>query len=247
MNKWHLGVACSILTTLLLVKMFAAAENVVVIRDPQTVGAHFRVSVSLHGQRLKDVQINLYGAKEELKFAQKSNADGIVKLPRLQPGVYRIEARLEEDAFEDVVSGALVKVVEGSKANHLKVDLTPEFDAHRAWLEAIEKLPISASVKDFTGTIYDPSGATIPNADMCVVRRGMEFANKVVLRLKSDADGHFSAQLDPGEYIAFFSESGFRTKIVPFAVTREGEAALRVVLDVGSTTENVMVSANDFH
>lgn len=247
MNKRRPRVGYSILATILLLGTFAVAENVTVIRDPQIVGPRFRVTVSLHGQPRKDVKITFYGAKEEMKFVQKSNTDGMVKAPRLQSGIYRIEARLEEDAVGGVVSDALVKVVEGSKANQLTMDLTPEFDAHQAWIEAIEKLPISASVKEFTGTIYDPSGATIPNADIRVVRRGMEFANKVLLRLQSDGDGHFSGQLDPGEYIAFVSEAGFRTKIVPFAVTREGEATLRVVLDIGATTENVVVSANEIH
>jgi Carboxypeptidase regulatory-like domain len=242
-SKFHPRAAQSIFTAILLSGAFAAAEFVVVEPNPEIVGPHLRLTVSLHGRPLKNVELDFYNSQDELKLVRVSNADGIVKPPQLRPGIYRIEARLENN----MVSNAFVKVVEGSKTHRFTMDVTPEFDAHQASLEAAEKLPIAVSVKEFAGAIFDAGNEPIPNADIRVVRRGMEFANKVVVRLKSDAEGHFSAQLEPGEYIAFFSEAGFKTKIVPFAVTNEGEDVLRVVLDIGAVTQNVMVSANEIH
>ena len=239
MSKWQPRAARLILAMIFLVSVFAAAENVVVEPDPKVVGPHLQVTVLLHGQPIKDVKLSVYSTGNELKFMRLSNAHGIVNSPRLQPGDYRIEARFSND----IVCGATVKVVKKAPTNKLDVDLTPEFDAYQAWLEAAEKLPIAATVKEFSGAVVDPSNAPIPSAEIRVVRRGMEYANKVVLQLISDEMGRFSGQLQPGEYIAFVSESGFRTRIVPFAVTKQGEGTLRVMLDIGAVTENVMVSA----
>lgn len=239
MSRWQPRVACLILAMIFLSGIFIAAENVTVVPDPTVVGPHLRLTVLLHGQPVKDAKVSFYSAQNELKFVRLSNANGVVIPPRFQPGVYRIEAQFSND----VVCGETVNAVKHAKSGALTLDLTPEFDAHQAWLQSVEELPIAATVKEFSGTIFDPTNAPIPNAEVRVVRRGIEFANKTVLQLKSDADGHFSAQLGPGEYIAFVSETGFRTKVVPFVVSGQGEGAIRVVLDVGSVTQTTVVSA----
>jgi hypothetical protein len=237
-SNWQPRAARGLLAAVLLAATFAAAENVTVAPVPKVVGPHLRLRVSLHNQPLKKVKLSFYTAKDNLKFVLVTDAHGMVNPPRLQPGIYRIEARLEND----VLSDAYVKVLKDSKTDSFAMDLTPAVDAHQTWLAGVQKLPIAASVSEFKGTILDPGNGPIPNVDIRVVRRGMEFADRVVLRLKSDAGGHFAAQLEPGEYIAFFSEAGFRTEIVPFAVIKQGEATLRVVLNIGAATENVMIS-----
>ena len=81
----------------------------------------------------------------------------------------------------------------------------------------------------------------IPGANIKVVRRGS--ADKAdALRLKSDANGHFSAQLTDGVYIAFFSSPGFRTEIVPFEVAAQGEKEMLVKLQLGNVTQSLKVS-----
>ena len=71
--------------------------------------------------------------------------------------------------------------------------------------------------------------------DIKVIRKGTDGKTDVV-RLKSDATGHFSAQLVDGIYIAFFTFAGFRTQIDPFEVTSQGSKDLRIVLQLGDST-----------
>ena len=82
----------------------------------------------------------------------------------------------------------------------------------------------------------------IPGANIKVVRKGSA-DNRDVMRLKSDANGHFSAQLANGAYIAVFSSQGFRTEIVPFEVAAQGDKEMLVKLQIGNATQSMKVSA----
>ena len=121
------------------------------------------------------------------------------------------------------------------------MDLTPSFKAAQAVITAAEKLPAREIVREFTGSLQDSWGAMIAGANIKVVRKGA--ADKAdVLRLKSDANGHFSAQLTEGAYVAFFSSPGFRTEIVPFEVAAQGEKEMLVKLQIGNTAQSMKVN-----
>jgi hypothetical protein len=94
-------------------------------------------------------------------------------------------------------------------------------------------VPILFHVEAFQGTVKDPSGQTLPRVSFVVVKRGSQ-AKDVALTSKTDANGHFSAQLAEGSYIAVFSLRGFRPVIAPFEVTRGGASQLSVNLYVGA-------------
>jgi hypothetical protein len=134
--------------------------------------------------------------------------------------------------FEDDLSSDLyLHISPQGKATSFAMDLTPSFKAAQAVITAAEKLPAREIVREFTGSVQDSWGGMITEANIKVVRKGS--ADKAnVLRLKSDANGHFSAQLTEGAYVAFFSSPGFRTEIVPFEV-----AALRREGNVGQVAD----------
>ena len=81
----------------------------------------------------------------------------------------------------------------------------------------------------------------IPGVNIKVVRRGPADKRSVV-RLKSDANGHFSAQLTDGAYIAVFSSQGFRAEIVPFEVAAQGDKEMLVKLQIGNVTQTMKVN-----
>ena len=81
----------------------------------------------------------------------------------------------------------------------------------------------------------------IPGVNIKVVRKGPADQTDV-LRLRSDANGHFSAQLADGVYIAIFSMQGFRTEIVPFEVAPQGEKEMLVKLQIGNVTQLMKVN-----
>jgi len=121
------------------------------------------------------------------------------------------------------------------------MDLTPSFKAAQAVITAAEKLPARETVREFTCSVQDSWGAMITGANIKVVRKGSANAANV-LRLKSDANGHFSAQLTEGDYVAFFSSPGFRTEIVPFEVAAQGVKEMLVKLQIGNAAQLMKVN-----
>ena len=166
-------------------------------------------------------------------FSAYTGNDGVAVPHALVLTTYHVVA-----LFEDGLSSNLyLHISPQGKATSFAMDLTPSFKAGQAVLTAAEKLPVREIVREFTGSLQDPSGALIPGAIIKVFRKGPD-----ALRLKSDANGHFSAQLLDGVYIAFFSSPGFRTEIVPIEVAAQGEREMLVKLQIGNVTQSLKVS-----
>jgi hypothetical protein len=125
-----------------------------------------------------------------------------------------------------------LSVVDKKGESTLRMDLAKPVQEAQQILEKAEKLPFTAHINAFQGTVLDPTGAVVAWASIQVVRKGSE-DNIVVLRTKADAKGQFSAQLAEGLYIAFAFSPGFRTAIVPFEVTKRGSGVLHILLELG--------------
>jgi A-macroglobulin TED domain/Alpha-2-macroglobulin family/Carboxypeptidase regulatory-like domain/A-macroglobulin receptor binding domain/MG2 domain/Alpha-2-macroglobulin bait region domain len=92
---------------------------------------------------------------------------------------------------------------------------------------------------EVTGTVLDPTGATIPNATITL--RLISSANTRTAR--SNATGQFSlAGLPAGRYRAEIASPGFHNISREFTVQPRDRAVLSAVLSVGSVTEAVMVA-----
>ena len=116
-------------------------------------------------------------------------------------------------------------VIGNPKLTTIPMDLTPQ-------VQRLEEVAIRFHVEAFRGTVTDVQGGTIPGARIVVVKRGSQ-AKDVALTSRADADGHSSAQLAEGYYIAVFFSHGFRPAIVPFEVARGGASQLSASLQVG--------------
>jgi hypothetical protein len=93
---------------------------------------------------------------------------------------------------------------------------------------------------EVTGTVRDPSGAVLPGATI----RLLETAAGKVHMLTSGADGRFSlAALHAGRYEMQASAPGFRTAARSFSLKERDRAVFSVVLDIGSVSESVEVTA----
>src|SRR5712692_1074529 len=94
---------------------------------------------------------------------------------------------------------------------------------------------------EITGTVYDPSGAVVPNASVKVVRvsTGEERA------LTTDSDGRYFAGILPaGEYRIEISASGFATKIVKRVQLVVGQSRVEnVTLKLAAAGQTVEVTA----
>ena len=107
---------------------------------------------------------------------------------------------------------------------------------------ALQPMGAQIAAATLTGTVSDSSGAAIPGASVTATNTGIGQATKVV----STADGTYTlAALQPGSYSVTVSKDGFTTSKQDGLVLTVGQTAtLKAVLQVGSTTETVTVSAD---
>jgi len=223
----------------LLLAVVACAESVEVgTLKPQESSRNVRITVLLKGKALKLARVSFCTVTGAIAcFSAYTGNHGVAVPHALALTTYHVVALFEDGLSSDLY----LHISPQGKATAFTMDLTPAFKTAQALLTAAEKLPVREIVREFTGSLQDPSGAMIPGANIKVVRRGS--ADKAdALRLKSDANGHFSAQLTDGVYIAFFSSPGFRTEIVPFEVAAQGEKEMLVKLQLGNVTQSLKVS-----
>jgi Ca-activated chloride channel family protein len=91
------------------------------------------------------------------------------------------------------------------------------------------------------GTVVDHSGGTIPGATVALVQQGQTLTTRI-----TDAAGKFRFErLTFGDYDVQTSLSGFKTAVLKVTLSGSSTVAdLRIVLQVGSTTETVNVTAS---
>ncbi|HZW80979.1 MAG TPA: hypothetical protein VFF50_10940, partial [Candidatus Deferrimicrobiaceae bacterium] len=114
------------------------------------------------------------------------------------------------------------------------IDLTDSVQQAREIQEAVKRaegLPIRDRVQAFQGVIVDVVGAVLAGAGIRVIKSEPE-GRAVVLRLRADSAGNFSAQLPDGLYLGIVHSQGFRAEAVRFEVTKEGSGDLRLALPV---------------
>jgi hypothetical protein len=205
----------------------------------QTSSRHVRVAVSLNGHPAAGASVDFCTAGDKPCVSVLAGKNGISISPRLPDGNYTVTA-----SIEDVSGGDLyLHVSHKGKVSAFSIDLTESFRAQRNYRAAADKLLIRATLQVFQRLLQDPSGATIPEADVNIVRRGSK-NHAIVQRVKTDHSGHFSASLGVGMYVAFFSCQGFRTEIVPVEIAPQGSKELLVKLQLGQATQSIRVAAN---
>ncbi len=95
-------------------------------------------------------------------------------------------------------------------------------------------------VAEITGLVSDPSGAVVPRAEI----RLLETATSKVHLLTSREDGRFAlGELTAGFFEIQVLSPGFRTAARRFSLNEGDRAVFSVVLDIGTTTETVEVTA----
>jgi hypothetical protein len=223
----------------LLLAGMAVAESVEVgTVKAQESSRKVRITVVLNGKPVNLARVEFCTTTgEQTCFTVVTGDDGIAVSETLSLTTYRVFALFEEDLSSELY----LHVSAQGKATAFVMDLTLSFKAAQAVLADAEKLPVREIVREFTGSLQDPSGAMIAGVNIKVVRKGS--ADKAdVRRFMSDANGHFSAQLADGVYIAVFSLTGFRTEIVPFEVAAQGEKEMVVKLQIGNVTQFMKVN-----
>jgi Carboxypeptidase regulatory-like domain len=232
-KRYNVYVIAIAATCLFLVS--TARPECVVVEDtskPQEASSHVRVAVILGNKPLKGVKVDFYQPPSQLRYSVSTDENGFAAPPELASGDYNVVATLNDD----VSTTLWLRVVGKEGVTALSMDLTAPIQQSQLMLDAAkrkaEELPIREHVRRFQGTVIDFSGAIVPGARIEVMRKGPREKN-VILQIKTDAKGTFSAPLQEGSYIAFFFTQGFRTEIVPFEVKKDGSGEMRIALTIG--------------
>jgi TonB family protein len=106
---------------------------------------------------------------------------------------------------------------------------------------AAVRLPAQNVAGNFNGTVFDPSGAVVPNATVILA----DAKNKSIEMSSSVADGKFTFKsLPAGEYTVKVMKAGFEVYRDPDLALNTGEnRALDVHLKVGTLSDSVDVQA----
>jgi hypothetical protein len=93
-----------------------------------------------------------------------------------------------------------------------------------------------------SGTLLDPSGAAIPNAQVSLLTSD----NKVVSKTATDITGTFRVdRVAPGNYTLDFQEEGFRETRVPVNLTGKRVAPLHVTMTIAVLSESITVASGE--
>ncbi|HZS56174.1 MAG TPA: TonB-dependent receptor [Bryobacteraceae bacterium] len=93
-----------------------------------------------------------------------------------------------------------------------------------------------------TGTVVDPTGATVPDAKVTAVNQETNVAS----RKNTSSDGSFTIiNLLPGNYVLTVEKEGFKKVVLPvFKLDVNQTLSQKITLDIGSTSETVTVNAD---
>lgn len=227
-----------IIALCLFVTCSLAASSSVTVRPVPESLQRPRIIVLLNGTPVPGATVevekqNKYPRhNEKLRRRLTTNGKGQVLLPKLPYGLYRIiasEPNLTADLYLNFSPG------EAGKEGLFSLELKP-FSSLAGGLAADERLPIT-KCPGFLGVVHDQSGASVPNVQIEIMQMGAD-AKIRRWRLHSNAQGKFSVDLADGDYIAFFAQSGFSTRVLHLAIAKtENRNELNVILQVGAATE----------
>ncbi len=214
---------------------FVVAECVVVEPVYHHSSEKIRITALLDGKPLKDARLEFSPMTEnKTPISLSTDRHGVASASEVPPGRYRVVATGRDKLLAELY-------LDVSKASrnqptlfvmNLAAPITRVPSVGAAW-EAAEKAPVTELVREFGGLLLDPSGASIPGAEIQVLSKDSQPA--VVAKLKSDEAGRFATRLADGTYVAFIQMPGFRRQVLAFEVARTaGPKQLRISMQIGS-------------
>lgn len=225
------------ITLLLYVVAAPAAVCAVEVVPIQPSSERPIITVTKDGLVQAGAQIVLSAQNGKPKLSMTSDFRGTVRMPRVRPGTYCIVASTSPTLRADLCLQIANENhrARGAFAMELAVKPPPPATLAEKLADA-QRAPVSATNRQFSGTIVDPSGTGISRVSVVVYGQRPGYVRHPHKSL-SDKHGRFSARLAPGKYVAVFSCPGFETQLVTFEVARSAEVReLDVKLRVGAST-----------
>jgi Carboxypeptidase regulatory-like domain len=182
--------------------------------------------------------------QDKVGVTLRTDAKGEVILPKLPQAAVRVVAHWSSRSITmpDLGANLMLRYFpeDPQPEDRFTMELQPSPNEQQYVEETArtaEEKPISERARHFSGSVVDPSGATIPHVSIEVARLWAT-GTRPVRKLETDTKGHFFALLPAGDYVAIFDEGGFQetvqaVKIDPAAWQTE----MRVMLLPGTMTE----------
>lgn len=206
-----------------------------------------RITVLRDGKPAPEITVELYREDngDNLFATLRTDAKGEVVLPKLSRAQIAVVASWNSGSVIIPNLRASVAIQyhpDDPKAqDHFTMELAPypqPGEAARAAFFAIKAAKAAetkpnAEVRQFSGVVAFPDGSGIPDVSVAVVRLHVA-EPRPLLELHTDAEGRFSAQLPPGDYVAAFTAEGWQVTVQavtinPAAKQKEMQIALRPV------------------
>jgi hypothetical protein len=219
----------------LLLAILVSAECGVVEPVYHPSSEKVRVTVLLYGKPLKDAKLEFSPVTENKSGVSLSmDRRGVASAPELLSGRYRLVAA----GLDKLTTESYLDVSKSSRNQPtmfvMNLATPPAWTPVGAAWEPAEKAPVTELVREFGGLLLDPSGASIPGAEIQVLHK--DSLPAVVAKLKSDEAGRFATRLADGTYVAFIQMPGFQTQVLAFEVARTaGPKQLRIPMQIGSS------------
>jgi hypothetical protein len=223
-------------SAVLLLSPVMVARSCTIVSKVEPSSQNARITVMMDGNPQKDVKVVVSTVEGQARLTITTDSQGVVSLPKLPPGKYCLAA----SAAPTLRADDLCLEVSRSRGRNpssfsmilgVKPPPPPTFEEK---LEAAGRVPVRTHTQVFAGVVEDPAGAVIPRTQVAVYQRGSTGKGQP-LKLTTDEDGRFTAQLAPGIYIGVFQSFGFQTEFVPFEIAKEGSKEdLRVKLMIAS-------------
>jgi len=195
------------------------------------------ITVLKDGVQKEGTMLSVFTKGGKQKVTLITDSHGMAKLPHLARGTYCIAAATSPTLRADLCLriGANYQRNPSTFTMELVVKPPPP-PTFAQRLAAAEAGPASATNQRFSGTVVDPSGATIPRVSIGIYPQGAG-ASAHPRKIRSDRMGRFSRNLSPGRYTAVFSAQGFENQFLTFEVLPgAAERDLRVKLKLGAVS-----------
>jgi len=212
-----------------LVGVGACACPVLEVARLKQSSQRITVRVERQGNPVQGAKVSVLGQPIALPgLTVLTDTAGLARLPQLKNGIYSIQAE-----FEAGIAGESINVKHARFAKPTQFNLVLVHSPSKAELAVAQSKPTSVSLRIFSGTITDLSGARIPEASVQVFKRG-ETDEWNGINLRADQNGRFKVDLPQGTYVAFVRSPGFAYEIISFEIDPESvDVALPLALRLG--------------
>jgi len=191
---------------------------------PLPSSGNAQITVNLDGKPLPNATLIVNKDVEQFPFSALADAPGVAQLRESKPGRDHVAGMSPNDIRSDL----LLDVSRDSQkpVSYFSLDMFGRAESTRHFALALtDKMPVSEDLSEFTGTVQDQSGASIPKAEVEIYPENS----------RADECGHFSVKLPDGAYPAIIHMAGFKPYPRVFRILKEGDAKdFSIVLKVGS-------------